>query len=174
MNRRLAMTDTPIAEQALDALRRHVLAPLIPRCIDEECGGFFVDFDDRWRPAGPQDKSLEHAARTTIAFAQVDRAMPGQGYERYVRHGCAFLQQAMWDGTHGGFFVRVDRRGRPLWEGLKTSARGDLCRPGVPASGATPPAGRGLDVGGARACLAQRICMGPCAWWVLGLVSAQQ
>ena len=64
------------------ALRRHVLVPLMPRCIDEEYGGFLVDFDDRWRPAGPQDKSLEHAARTTIAFAEIDRAMPGQGYER--------------------------------------------------------------------------------------------
>ena len=90
------MTDTLMAKQAWDALRRHVLAPLIPRCIDEECGGFLVDSDDQWRPIGPRDKSLEHAARTTIAFAQVDRAMPGPGYERYVRHGCAFLQQAMW------------------------------------------------------------------------------
>jgi mannose/cellobiose epimerase-like protein (N-acyl-D-glucosamine 2-epimerase family) len=113
------MMDTPIAEQAWDALRRHVLAPLLPRSIDQEYGGFLVDFDDRWRPAGPQDKSLEHAARTTIAFAQIDRAMPGQGYERYVRHGCAFLQQAMWDGAHGGFFARVDRSGKPLWDGLK-------------------------------------------------------
>ena len=113
------MMDTPIAEQARDALRRHVLAPLIPRYIDEEYGGFLVDFDNRWRSVGPHDKSLEHAARTTIAFAQLDRAMPGQGYERYVRHGCAFLQQAMWDSAHGGFFVRVDRSGSPLWEGLK-------------------------------------------------------
>jgi mannose/cellobiose epimerase-like protein (N-acyl-D-glucosamine 2-epimerase family) len=113
------MTGKPIAEQAWDALRRHVLAPLAPRCLDEEYGGFLVDFDDQWRLAGPQDKSLEHAARTTIAFALIDRAMPGEGYERYVRHGCKFLQQAMWDGAHGGFFVRVDRSGKPLWEGLK-------------------------------------------------------
>ncbi len=113
------MIGEPISDQAWDALHRHVLAPLAPRCIDEEYGGFLVDFDDRWRPAGPQDKSLEHAARTTIAFAQIDRAMPGQGYERYVCHGCAFLQQVMWDSAHGGFFVRVDRSGQPKWEGLK-------------------------------------------------------
>ena len=113
------MIGEPISDQAWDALHRHVLAPLAPRCIDEEYGGFLVDFDDRWRPAGPQDKSLEHAARTTIAFAQIDRAMPGQGYERYVCHGCAFLQQVMWDSAHGGFFVRVDRSGRAQWEGLK-------------------------------------------------------
>jgi mannose/cellobiose epimerase-like protein (N-acyl-D-glucosamine 2-epimerase family) len=113
------MIDTPIAKQALNALHRHVLVPLASRCIDDEYGGFLVDFDNRWRATGPQNKSLEHAARTTIAFAQIDRAMPGQGFERYVRHGCAFLQQAMWDVAHGGFFAKVDRSGKPLWEGLK-------------------------------------------------------
>lgn len=108
-----------IAEQALNALRRHVLEPLVPRCIDKEYGGFLVDFDERWRPVGQHDKSLEHAARTTIAFAMLDRVMPDQGYDYYVRHGCAFLQQAMWDSEHSGFFTRVDRSGRPLWDGLK-------------------------------------------------------
>jgi hypothetical protein len=78
-----------------------VLAPLASRCLDEEYGGFLVDFDDRWRPLRAQDKSLEHAARTTIAFAKVDHAMPCQRYARYVRHDCEFLQQAMWDSEHG-------------------------------------------------------------------------
>jgi mannose/cellobiose epimerase-like protein (N-acyl-D-glucosamine 2-epimerase family) len=113
------MSDAPIVEQAREALRRHVLEPLSPRCIDREYGGFLVDFDDRWRPAGPHDKSLEHAARTTIAFALIDRAIPGQGYERFVRHGCAFLREVMWDDVNGGFFARVDRTGKPRWEGLK-------------------------------------------------------
>jgi mannose/cellobiose epimerase-like protein (N-acyl-D-glucosamine 2-epimerase family) len=113
------MIKPSIGEQAWDALHRHVLVPLVPRCMDQEYGGFLVDFDDRWNPVGLQDKSLEHAARTTMAFAQIDRAMPGKGYERFVRHGCAFLQQAMWDGANGGFFARVDRSGRPQWEALK-------------------------------------------------------
>jgi mannose/cellobiose epimerase-like protein (N-acyl-D-glucosamine 2-epimerase family) len=113
------MSDAAIADQAWSALRHHVLEPLARRCLDREYGGFLVDFDDRWQPAGPQDKSLEHAARTTIAFALIDRAMPGQGYERFVRHGCAFLREAMWDDAHGGFYARVDRSGKPRWEGLK-------------------------------------------------------
>jgi hypothetical protein len=108
-----------IAEQATDALRRHVLEPLLGRCVDEEYGGFLVDFDDRWHSVGPHDKSLEHAARTTGAFALLDRAMPGEGCDRLARHGCAFLQEVMWDGKYGGFFARVDRSGRPLWDGLK-------------------------------------------------------
>src|SRR5271169_545675 len=106
-------------EQAKDALRRHVLEPFLARCVDEEYGGFLVDFDDRWQSVGPHDKSLEHAARTTIAFALLDRAMPGEGCDRLARHGCAFLREVMWDGKYGGFFARVDRSGRPLLDGPK-------------------------------------------------------
>jgi mannose/cellobiose epimerase-like protein (N-acyl-D-glucosamine 2-epimerase family) len=108
-----------ISEQARAALRSHVVEPLVSRCVDREYGGFLVDFDERWQPAGPHDKTLEHAARTTLAFALVDRAMPGEGCDALVRHGCAFLQGAMWDAVHGGFFARVDRRGHPCWDGLK-------------------------------------------------------
>lgn len=108
-----------IAEQAREALRRHVLEPLLAHSPDEEHGGFLVDFDDRWRSAGPHDKSLEHAARTTTCLALLDRAMPGEGCDRLARRGCAFLQDVMWDRQHGGFFARVDRSGQPLWDGLK-------------------------------------------------------
>jgi len=113
------MSDAPIEAEAWDALQRHVIAPITSRCIDQAYGGFLADFDERWRAAGPQDKSLEHVARTTMAFAKIDRAMPGQGFEQHVRQGCKFLQQAMWDDRYGGFFARVDRSGKPLWEGLK-------------------------------------------------------
>jgi sulfoquinovose isomerase len=108
-----------IAAEARSALRRHVVEPLVPRCVDREYGGFLVDFDERWRPAGPHDKTLEHASRMTLAFALVERAIPGEGCDQLVRHGCAFLQGVMWDATHGGFFAQVDRSGRPSWEGLK-------------------------------------------------------
>ncbi len=108
-----------IASAARQVLRRHVIAPFVPRCVDREYGGFLVEFDDRWRATGPQEKSLEHAARTTLAFALLERALPGEGFAELVRHGCAFLREAMWDAAHGGFFARVDRAGQPLWQGLK-------------------------------------------------------
>jgi mannose/cellobiose epimerase-like protein (N-acyl-D-glucosamine 2-epimerase family) len=111
--------DPSLAEEARAALRRHVVEPLVPRCVDREYGGFLVDFDDEWRPAGPHNKTLEHATRTTMAFALLDRAMPGQGCAELVSHGCAFLQGALWDEANGGFFAQVDRGGRPCWEGLK-------------------------------------------------------
>jgi mannobiose 2-epimerase len=112
-------TGSEIVEQARSALRQHVLEPFAPRCIDRDYGGFLVDFDGAWRAVGPHEKTLEHASRTTLAFTLLDQAFPDGGYERFVRHGCAFLQQAMWDSEHGGFYARVDRSGRPLWEGLK-------------------------------------------------------
>ncbi len=110
---------SPIAAEAREALRCHVLEPLVPRIVDAEYGGFLVDFDARWRPVGPHEKTLEHAARTTAAFALLDAAFPGTGCDRLVRHGCAFLRDAMWDREHGGFFARVARDGTPCWDGLK-------------------------------------------------------
>ena len=108
-----------IADQARAALRRHVVEPLLSRCVDAEYGGFLVDFDERWRPVGPHHKTLEHASRSTLAFALAERAMPGAGCAQLARHGCAFLREALWDAANGGFFARVDRRGRPSWDGLK-------------------------------------------------------
>jgi mannose/cellobiose epimerase-like protein (N-acyl-D-glucosamine 2-epimerase family) len=119
VRRTTSLEDADLAGQARAALRRHVLQTLLPRCVDREYGGFLVDFDERWRPAGPHNKTLEHATRTTMAFALLERALPGEGCDQLVHHGCAFLQGAMWDAAHGGFFAQVDRSGQPQWEGLK-------------------------------------------------------
>lgn len=108
-----------LAQQAIDALRRHVVTPYLTHCVDEEHGGFLVDFDEWWRPRGAHDKSLEHAARTTLCFVLLDRLLPGEGCDRLARQGFSFLTEAMWDRQHGGFFALVDRTGRPLWDGLK-------------------------------------------------------
>ena len=113
------MQDSTLSVEASKALRKHVLEPLVPRIVDQDFGGFLVDFDTQWRLVGTQAKSLEHAARTTMAFGLIDHALPGQGYERFLLHGCDFLQNAMYDREHGGFFARVDRSGKALWDGLK-------------------------------------------------------
>jgi mannose/cellobiose epimerase-like protein (N-acyl-D-glucosamine 2-epimerase family) len=113
------LVDADVAEQARAALRRHVIQPLMTRCVDREYGGFLVDFDERWRAVGPHNKTLEHASRMTMAFALLERVFPGEGCDRLALHGCAFLQEVMWDAGHGGFFALVDRGGRPRWDGLK-------------------------------------------------------
>lgn len=100
-------------------LRRHVLEPLIDRCVDDEYGGFLTEFDGRWRLVGAQTKSLEHAARSTTAFALLDRALPGEGCDEIARRGARFLQQVMWEPEFGGFYAQVTRDGQPQWDGLK-------------------------------------------------------
>ena len=106
------MIDTPIAREACDALRRHARATHPALHGRDPAGSSLISTIGGVRP-GRRTSHSSTPARTTIAFAQIDRAMPGQGYDRYVRHGCAFLQQAMWDPEQGGFFARVNRSGSP-------------------------------------------------------------
>jgi hypothetical protein len=42
-----------IAAEMLGALRRHVMEAWFPRCLDRDAGGFFCDFDRRWKRRGP-------------------------------------------------------------------------------------------------------------------------
>jgi len=108
-----------LADELGATLRRHVLDAHWPATADRECGGFLTDLDQRWRPCGPQRKSLEFQARQTWVFARAARQYPGRGYEDAARQGFAFLRDRMWDSIHGGFFTLVDRHGRPLEQGRK-------------------------------------------------------
>lgn len=108
-----------IAESAADVLFDVVLHPYVDRCLDLQHGGYLVDFDAQGQPNGPHRKTLEHAGRTTLAFALLNRALPQSGFAQHVEHGLRFLRDRMWDHDHGGFYALVDREGTPLWNGLK-------------------------------------------------------
>ena len=108
-----------LAAEAMGALRRHVIEPVLSRCVDTEYGGFLVDFDARWQPIGPHDKTLEHVTRMTTSFALLDQRFPGEGLDVLARRGCQYLQEVMWDQEHCGFFASVDRAGVPSAAGLK-------------------------------------------------------
>lgn len=108
-----------IEDAAAELLFDLVLNPYVERCLDSQYGGFLVDFDALGQPDGAHHKTLEHAARTTLAFGQLCRARPTAGYERYFESGLRFLRECMWDSKHGGFFAIVERDGTPLWNGLK-------------------------------------------------------
>jgi mannobiose 2-epimerase len=101
--------------EAIEAvLRRHVLEPWFPRCLDPE-GGFLCDFDRRWQPAGPQDKLLEFQARQTLTAADACRRYPAEPrYREAALHGFRYLRDVMWDPAEGGWYHRLDRAGRPL------------------------------------------------------------
>lgn len=108
-----------LADELERVLFREVLDAEWPATKDLDCGGYLTDLDRRWRPAGPQSKSLEFIARHMRAYARAAIAYPGRGYDEAARHGFAFLTEHMWDAANGGFYTVVDRRGAPLEQGRK-------------------------------------------------------
>src|SRR5262249_26044431 len=76
-----------LADELEATLQRHVLDAHGPATADREWGGFLTDLDRRWRPCGPQHKSLEFQARQTWVFARAAQQYPGRGYEDAARHG---------------------------------------------------------------------------------------
>jgi mannobiose 2-epimerase len=99
-----------MAAEMLGALRRHVMEAWFPRCLDRQAGGFFCDFDRRWKRRGPQLRMLEFQARQTRMAARLALAFPRdpQWAEAAV-HGFRYLRDAMWDRKHGGWFWMLGR-----------------------------------------------------------------
>jgi len=103
-----------LAAEMEDVLRRHVMQAWFPRCIDRKQGGYFPDFDRRWRLHGSQPKMLEFQARQVRAAARLALAYPGEGdWAEYAVHGYENLRTTMWDATTGGWYWMVERDGRP-------------------------------------------------------------
>ena len=97
------------------ALRRHVIDPWFPRCLDLTHGGFLSDFDQAWRPCGPNEKLMEFQARQTwLAAELLEFAPDDERLRQAALHGFRFLRDVMWDHTSGGWFHRTNRAGEPL------------------------------------------------------------
>jgi cellobiose epimerase len=102
-------------EDALDDL----LEAWFPRCLDLEHGGFLSDFDYRWRPSGPQLKTLEYETRMLRLLSRV-AANPRFGRCReFATHSFRYLRDVMWDKEYGGWFRILDPAGNPLEAGTK-------------------------------------------------------
>jgi len=107
------LTPTPHACESL--LRRQVLDSWFPRSLDLEAGGFRCDFDRAWVDCGPHEKLLEFQARQTLLVAEASQHYPAEaGLRQAAAHGFEYLRAQMWDKEYGGWFHRLDRRGRPL------------------------------------------------------------
>ena len=95
-----------------------------PRVLDREHGGFLCDFDYRWRPRGPQTKTLEFQARTLRALSEAAAFFPERPDLREMADaGAAYLRDSMWDREYGGFFRSLERSGTPL-EGASKHGHG--------------------------------------------------
>ena len=106
---------TTVCEEMKGVLQRHVINAWFPRCIDHERGGFFSDFDQRWRLRASNNRILEFQARQTRVVAQLAEAFPQDGrWQDYALHGLKFLQETMWDREYGGWFWAVDSFGKPV------------------------------------------------------------
>jgi mannobiose 2-epimerase len=91
-----------------------------PRSVDRQHGGFLCDFDDRWRPTGPQHKMLEYQARQTLAAARGATRSPDPAVLREAAlHGFRYLKDTMWDRRQGGWYRMLDRMGNPLESATK-------------------------------------------------------
>ena len=95
-------------------LRSDLKAHWYPHAVDRERGGFHQNMADDWTLLADPKASIVYQSRMTwtaaafAAFSPEDR----DEYLGYARHGIAFLDGAMRDRDHGGFFWEIDRSRR--------------------------------------------------------------
>jgi cellobiose epimerase len=106
---------TETLRNELEAELRRLMSVWFPRSVDLEHGGFFCDFDYRWKQRGSQLKMLEYQARQTIAAARAAAYYPDVAHLRdAAAHGFRYLKEKMWDHNLGGWYRLLDRTGQPL------------------------------------------------------------
>jgi cellobiose epimerase len=115
-----AETRHKVADELDAYLRRHVLRPRFPACVDREHGGFHANYARDWSPLEDRSRFIVYEARVLWTAATVARLRPDTRaeYLPYVRHGVRYLADVMWDREHGGFHTFVDLSGRGLTGGL--------------------------------------------------------
>lgn len=108
--------DSELAAAYVPELRRtleeNVLGFWLPRCLDDEHGGYLLSFDRGGEFAGNDDKMIVTQSRMVWLFARLSRtdAVDGE-YREEAELGFDFLREAMWDDEHGGFYWEVTREG---------------------------------------------------------------
>lgn len=112
------MLPETLPQEIASCLDRHILRCWFPRAHDPS-GGFFQSFDDAWKPGADTERSVVYQARLTwtAAEALLRQKTEKRAWRERVEHGVAYLESALWDGTHGGFHWSVSTQGhRPTRE----------------------------------------------------------
>lgn len=91
-----------------------------PRVIDPD-GGFVERFDCEWHPMGDRARHLFHQARLTWTAAAYASHNPEAcaEFSRYALHGIEYIDAALRDRRHGGFYYDIGLDGQPLRDGEK-------------------------------------------------------
>jgi mannobiose 2-epimerase len=100
-------------------LWEHVLRPRFPRCIDQERGGYHVNYARDWSLLEDEGRFVVYEARVMWTAAEVARRRPDSRaeYLPYARHGLRALADQVWDREHGGFHTFLDPSGQPVRTG---------------------------------------------------------
>lgn len=83
---------------------RRVLAFYLPRCVDEQTGGYVTAFADDGATLDPAGRHLVQQARYALGFAEGHRFGLLPGCAEAAEHGLAFLRGPQRDPANGGWW----------------------------------------------------------------------
>ncbi len=95
-----------IASEMEDVLVKNILHVYYPAIIDTVNGGFYTNFDSKWKPVQPiKEKMIVTQARDIWTACQAATRYPADTrYKQAADHGFKFLRDVMWDNKFGGFY----------------------------------------------------------------------
>ena len=104
-----------LAQKMEYALTAELLDKWYPAVVDKDSGGYFSNFSADWERIPQQEKMIVTQGRHMWTAAKAAAFFPETAHFRSAtEHGLPFMQQAMWDSVHGGFFTLVSRQGRAI------------------------------------------------------------
>lgn len=107
--------DQVILQEMEQALSRDLLDHWFPAIVDADSGGYYSNLSHDWQLLPQQEKMIVTQARHMWTSAKAAAFYPEVPHYRTASdHGLPFLQRAMWDSVHGGFFSLVSRTGQFL------------------------------------------------------------
>lgn len=101
-------------EEIKSDLEKGILKFWVANGIDEENGGYFLDFDENGKPMGDKDKMLVTQTRMVWGFAALAREYKNQDYLNYAIQGVRFLIDHFWDKQYKGWFWNTDLKGNVI------------------------------------------------------------
>ena len=95
-----------IAGEMEDVLVNNILHVYYPRIIDTVNGGFYTNFDAKWKSVQPvKEKMIVTQSRDIWTACQAAERYPDDArYKKAAEHGFIYLRDVMWDKKFGGFY----------------------------------------------------------------------